>query len=213
MDKSSGSWKRPGESHVYLQDVIAYALLAELATHGATGFKVDGKELNVGDIVAEAFARKAWSIGFYKMLGSRQSVMMRVDTAIYGPGSGNRPYLIYTDKDFQNGLNRFQSDLQGDGKIYDLARANILAGYVIKRGDWHYGAQNNRPYEWGNPTVNSPVALKNALAERNSWDSNKVLFSSGKWDFSTGDIYNLFFVVTKEQMSTLCGKVSCVTGQ
>lgn len=216
LDQSSGGWKRSGESHVYIKDVIARALLPELSIYSNTNYTIDGKKYNVGALVAEAFARKSHEteIGFYGMLGGRQSVMKRVDNAIYGYGYGIRDYLIYDDNDLSDGLKRFENDLQNDERSYGQNRvvsAYQLAGYVLDRTDWNRPMEN-RPYEWGNPTGNAPKSLTNALLENNKgWLAKNVLYTSG--DFVKTNPLSTFFILTQEQMRNLCGLVSCVTGK
>jgi RHS repeat-associated protein len=222
MDKSSGSWKRPGESHVYLKDVIAYALGAELATYGNVTYRFkDGTEGNVGKFVAEAFARKAWDVkfGFYTMLGSRQSVMERVNTAIYGISDGkNHPYIIYTDTAFQSALKGFQTTLMDDSVNYNISGlAGPLSNTILSTTTWHSGLDSSRPYEWGNPTDSSPAYFKENLRTSNlGWDSTNVLYTSDNWKHyqqkTKQAITPIFFVLTGSQQQTLCGSVSCVTG-
>jgi hypothetical protein len=167
---------------------------------------------NVGDFVAEAFTRKAWSseFGFYKMLGSRQSVMERVNTALYGISDGeNHPYLIYRDSDFQTALNGFQETLGHDNSNYNISGvAYPLANYVITRTSWHNGPFLGRPYEWGNPTDGSPAYFKENLKTSNiGWGSTNVLYTSGNWgeenqDLTSGTITPIFFVLTQGQQQT-----------
>jgi hypothetical protein len=215
LDRTPGWWNNQGRDHIYFRDVIAFALGVELSSKGSDG--------NLVGYAAGAFATKAPDQGFYKFIGSRQSVFMRVNTALYGTSSGlsdpdskgNRKPLPYA---FDRG--RFNPSL--DESLY-----HIQARYG-EPGNWgdriltHSGFTNPDQllaWEWGNPTHSSPQKFLNTLKSFDNMgrDRNQVLWFSNEWyknyptkNIDGTNVYTLAFVVTKDQMHELCGLASCV---
>ena len=77
LDTTPGWWNENGKGHIYFKDVVTFALAAELST------AVENFPAIIG-YAAGAFANKGWEEGFYYTIGSRQSVYMRVNNAVYG---------------------------------------------------------------------------------------------------------------------------------
>jgi hypothetical protein len=88
---------------------------------------------------------------------------------------------------------------------------------------WRKGKDPNRPWEFGNPTGKSPGPLLNALKGKlpacngSCTATNMVYYRDTSYDpknisyYENGNpVYNVAFVVTYDQMTTLCGPYSCV---
>jgi hypothetical protein len=203
LDRTPGWWNNHGEEHIKFSDVIAFALAAELST------AVDAYPKIVG-YAAGAFANKGKGDGFYKMIGSRQSVFMRVNNALYGSSFP----AIGTPYNFEKFGSRFD-------EIYDVsgnARNIRMWGDSILRNTGFTDDQR-LAYEWGNPTNRSPQKLKDKLKSFGNMgpDPTEVLYFTNEWNSRTEwywsgglKVYELAFVITEAQMGELCGNASCV---
>ncbi len=214
LERTPGWWNNQGRDHIYFRDVIAFALGVELSSKGS--------DRNLVGYAAGAFATKAWASGqgFYKFIGSRQSVFMRVNHALYGTNSGldeNGNGLPYNFAQFQGSFNPAK----------DEADYHIQARYGGS-GNWgdhiltHSGFTNPDQllaWEWGNPTLSSPQKFLNKLRsfDNKGRDRTQVLWFSDQWyenyprkNIDGTIVYNLAFVVTQDQMYESCGIYSCV---
>jgi hypothetical protein len=90
LENTPGWWNNEGKGHVYFRDVIAFALAVELSNKGSDN--------RIVGYTAGAFATKPFvsGLGFYSFIGSRQSVMERVNTALYGNPKGGS-YILLKD--------------------------------------------------------------------------------------------------------------------
>ena len=138
MNIVPGSWNNYGKSHPFFRDVVSYALGAEMRHYYSDEYVKYG--------TAEAFARKAWGEGFYRMIGGRQSVQRRVNIALYGDAAGGDAVYPLNIQGFNNEL---INDNCGSGSI-----SYSLAGSILYKSDWHR-IDEKRPYEWANLTKTS----------------------------------------------------------
>jgi RHS repeat-associated protein len=200
LERTPGPWNNFGKGHIKFSDVIAFALAAELSTSIDTYPKIVG-------YAAGAFYTKGSGEGYYRMIGSRQSVYMRVNTALYGSPLGGT-------YDFNNNVKYFNeiNDIANNARRLSARGEDILKGTNLK-------PEEKLAYEWGNPTLSSPQKLLNALKSFDNMGSRpgQVLWFSNQWyeRFPTTNVngtivYRLAFVVTEEQINELCGKASCV---
>lgn len=206
LDRTPGWWNENGKSHIYFKDVIAFALGVELSTTA-----IDPNFKDLPGYVAGAFANKGRREGFYYMTGSRASVFKRVNNALYASATGG----LY---DFGKNAARFNGiniDDTNYGIKTDMRKwgANIL----YNQG---FNELQRQAYEWGNPTNHTPQSFLNALSIGNMGDGpTNVLYFSEPWqgrdktphyvDNGT-TIYGIEFVVTQQQIATLCNNASCV---
>ena len=204
LDRTPGWWNENGEGHIYFKDVLNFALAAELSTTEENFPEAAG-------YFAGAFSNKGRSEGFYYMIGSRQSVFMRVNNAVYG-SSHPKPGTDYDFNQFRYKFGKELSDSGTSSRAYRLRGwgHNILAntGFTTKQ---------RLAYEWDNPTDLSPQSLLEALRKGNEGTgSTNVLYLTESLgnvgSFTDGGItiYKLDFVVSKGQLNTLCGGASCV---
>lgn len=177
------TWDDNGKGHIYFKDVLAFALAAELSTEYDTDL--------VG-YAAGAMANKSRSVGnsFYKMIGSRQSVYQRINTAVCGV-----PY------NFAEFGSRFGAEI------------NNVAVNVLKIRGWGnnilsntgFTLEQNLAYEWGNPTRYSRDNFPKLMAALQRPDTgtsiDQVLWYSDD---------RMAFVVSQAQLANLCGGGSCV---
>ncbi len=161
-------------------------------------FKDFPSNTTVKEYASEAFARRYWDSinkygyrrGAYYYLGSRDMVRIRVNN--------NAPGIIEAD--------------------YDMTRSYEEAVKIFK-GDngWSTGIQNDKPYEWGNPTDKSPDLFLGKLGSTTNIGQSQesILYFSRRFqgrgnhpvsftDDDCGNVYNLFFIVTKAQVDKSC---------
>jgi hypothetical protein len=217
LDRTPGWWNNQGREHIRFSDVVAFALGVELNT----------APIYFPDIIgyaAGAFRNKSKNVGYYNFIGSRQSVFMRVNTAVYGvsnPAPG-------TEYNFNKYGEKFDAKYTGITAT-DIS-LGIKANYSSQGKNWGWkiltgtGFTNSDyllAWEWGNPTENSPDALMRALRSgRHSSDNNSILYSYpsrltddvGTFIDNTSGLltYELAFVLTSGQINALCGGASCV---
>jgi hypothetical protein len=96
--------------------------------------------------------------------------------------------------------------------------------YDLAKSAYHNDGGGQSPYEWGNLPENMNQKLRYALSygARTGLDITQVYYKNvdltnkegniqvGTIQFSGKLYYNLFFVVTKNQIKELCGGASCV---
>jgi RHS repeat-associated protein len=208
LDRTPGWWNNYGEDHIMFSDVIAFALGVELSTMAKSDENAD-----IWRYAAAAFATKGSSDGFYKMIGSRQSVFMRVNTALYGnPGGGSYNFNKYGSK--------FNEIFKADSDYHIKANMRSLGKQILQNTG--FTAEERLAYEWGNPTNRTPESFLSALRSGNMGSlPTQVLYFSTTWkgkentpwyeDETSGlRIYEIAFVVTQQQLNTLCNYHSCV---
>jgi len=190
LDLTPGWWNDNGKGHIYFKDVLTFALAAELSTAIDTFPDIVG-------YAAGAFANKGRNDGFYKMIGSRQSVYWRVNNAVYGAMSPELgvPY------NFAEFGSRFGAEI------------NNVAVNVLKIRGWGntilsntgFTPEQNLAYEWGNPTQYSRDNFPKLMAALQRPDTgtsiDQVLWYSDD---------RMAFVVSQAQLANLCGGGSCV---
>jgi hypothetical protein len=215
LDRTPGWWNRQGASHIYFRDVIAFALGVELSTMGS--------DTTLIGYAAGAFATKASAPGegFYKFIGSRQSVFMRVNNALYGTSSGKDSSgnpLSYNFSKFQGNFNPSQDEADYHIQSRYGGFGNWGEDILYKRG---FTQEQLLAWEWGNPTNASPQKFKNALKNPTQGTCvDCLLHFSGRLTDSmipypdpAGSgllIYGIEVVLSLDQMNNLCGINSCV---
>ncbi len=112
LDRTPSWWNNQGKDHIKFSDVISFALAAELSTAVNTYPDIIG-------YAAGAFANKGWKEGFYYMIGSRQSVFMRVNNAVYGTAHSSSG----TSYDFEKFGSKF-------GEV------NLISSNALKLKNW-----------------------------------------------------------------------------
>ncbi len=180
LDKAPGLWNGGGTRHVKFSDVAAYAISNEL---GSSSIRSD-----IMPMAIQAFVRKGWAQGFYKMIGSRQIVRNAVDDAIFehcptldttGCLSSLHARNDAASGTFDDSLGIFVNGYQktdSEGKTVTINRGisqfDMSGGLAdamaegLATSSWHGAGDGNSPYEWGNPPVDgiSPW-LRTALAQ------------------------------------------------
>jgi len=179
--------------------------------------------------------------GFYAMIGSRQVVRNAVDDALfYERATGeqqsctrlwdrNQGTTTYCpragDRSFEQALDAF---FYGKYGIWQFDDSGGLAGtmdWALNNPDFHNNGGGDTPYEWGNPPVSGmPPGLRSALGVGHSTGigNDQVYYKSSDGLTYKGndpttkiggkDYYSIFFVVTQNQITPLCG-ATCVIGQ
>lgn len=99
----------------------------------------------------------------------------------------------------------------------NMAQAYEEAGRILSR-DWQNGVLLDSPYDWGNPTTQSPPTLMAQLRVGNAFGSiaaneiyyqNRVLTDDDQ--ANAAGVYPVYYVITRRQADTLCaGQFSCV---
>jgi hypothetical protein len=191
LDRTPGWWNDNGKGHIYFKEVLTFALAAELSTAVV-------REPDMVGYAAGAMANKGRSDGsFYKMIGSRQSVFFRINTALYGANSPE-PGTPY--------------NFAGFGHKFG-AEINNVAGNVLKIQEWGNNILSNTgftpeqklAYEFGNVTdytKNNFPKLMAALRRPDTGTSiDQVLWYSDD---------RIAFIVSQAQLRNLCGGGSCV---
>jgi hypothetical protein len=189
LDRTPGWWNDNGKGHIYFKDVLTFALAAELSTEVDT---------DIVGYAAGAMANKGRSDGsFYKMIGSRQSVFSRINTAVYGVPSPE----LGTSYDFA----KF-------GSIFGEEINRTVAGNAFGIREWGNNILSNTgftpeqklAYEFGNVTRytrNNFPELMAALGRPFGTGIDQVLWYSGD---------GLAFIVSQAQLAKLCRGGSCV---
>jgi RHS repeat-associated protein len=204
-ERVPGWWNSNGTSHVKIRQLIAVAFGGEM------GSLLDVEEAR--EATAEAFARRMWTAGFYYYIGSRQVVQTMVELGVFGKD-------CKANEECWKSL----SPTLFAGRIsvrFGLGSAAYLqAGTILYHGGWR-AWEYRRPWEFGNPTLDSPEPLIEALMrpiEINQGDgSGQIFYYNRPLDRSeplvgeASDIYNVYFVITPEQLRTHCGSNSCVS--
>jgi len=208
LNTAPGWWNRDGQEHVTFKTMVGITFGVEL-----------GAALQNYEFVAaasEAFARKSWGEGFYRFIGGRQSVTMRVNDVIYPGNPDDWTYAGYDPAKFTRQINI-------DTSAYDIRGvAYKSAADILYSQDWREVVYN-KPYEWGNPTERSPEDFLGALRDGNEGiGPRQVYYFSEPYIPSGSDstpfiivdglkIYAIEYVVTQEQQFNLCNNASCVS--
>jgi RHS repeat-associated protein len=207
LNSAPGFWNNHGNGHTSFKTALAFALGAELGN--------EHQYAGLGDMMAEATARKGWGEGFFRLIGGRQSVQMRVNDVLYSGGL----YRI-TDKNFTSLLSKFAEVIQRDFNEYPINNVAFPLVYkIFNTTAWREGVKGNTPYEWGNPTPGSPRKLLEKLSSFDNMHdrSDGIYWFSHEWkkDFPTTTykgivMYQLAFVITRDQIAETCDNGSCV---
>ncbi len=207
LNSAPGFWNNQGKGHTAFSIALAFALGAELGN--------DDQYEGLGNMMAEASARKGWGEGFFRLIGGRQSVQMRINDVLY---SGD--WYRITDKNFASLLAEFAEVLQRDFNEYKMNdKAFPLAYKILTTAAWREGVRGNTPYEWGNPTLSSPSKLLEKLGSFSNKHnrSDGIYWFSNEWKkgfpttiYNGIVMYQLAFVITQEQIAETCNNGSCV---
>lgn|GEM_PF-4407532 len=217
LNNTRGGWNSGGRSPTTFLAVAALAVSNELG-------HAEGLRNQIMGMAVEAFVRKGWTGGFYRMIGSRQVVREAVDTAILfprNPGATFSPTRLRKrnangDYSFENARNAFLSRIDA---------FNLNGGLIGVMDDglgnpaYHNDGGGNSPYDCGNPTRRTnerfPLfmdALKRPLPEKQKLTGeNEIYFRTGWLDrMPDSNYYPVFFVLTQKQQSHWCAGYSCV---
>lgn len=161
--------------------------------------------------MAEAFTRKGWGEGVYRMIGSRASVRNRLNDT------------LYRDFDRETQLGTWDFD-----KTARATRFTAIMSSLLSRREWAYKYGNdilfktgrhqiapNRPYDWGNLVATNPRWFRewvNVEAPLLSLSQSPLYANepgSALWYAHrprAGDRYatGTGYVVTKYQANALC---------
>ncbi len=211
LDETPGWWNNEGKSHIYFRDVVAFALGVELSIKGSDAVLIG--------YAAGAFATKASAPdqGFYRFIGSRQSVFERVNIALYGnPKRGS--YDIGNRSKFNPSQDELGYHIQTR-----YGGSNNWGEKILRRSG--FTEDQRLGWEWGNPLdgfedVAELDGFKAALnADSMGSGIDQVLFRDRKFEdrklggkppVIDGKYYSLFFIISQAQEHNLCGGKTCV---
>jgi len=156
------------------------------------------------------------------MIGSRQAVQEVVNDGLFlvynQQGQKTKapwPFSVPISRQrFANDLN--QAFLGANSGRLDVS--NKWGPAIVAAGDWRSGAKDDRPYDFGNPTTESPdkilLALRQGPWPVGSTGDNEVYYSpeqlTDHTPFAFENVYNIAFVVTRGQSRNLCNNGSCI---
>ncbi len=231
LNNAKGWWNFSGQLTTDFLTVAALAVDHEIS-------EAPGLRSEIMGFATQAFVRKGWTDGFYRMIGSRQVVRKLVDDAIMfdrkdganrswtrlwnrNKGNKNDPNQPVGDRSLGDALSVFA------GEMNNFSLAGGLAGMMyeaLANPAYHNDGGGKTPYEWGNPPESMYPKLRTALSNGNAAGSldTQVYYKNtdltdksgniqvGKVQFGDKWYYSLYFVVTKNQIHELCSNISCV---
>jgi len=209
-ETSGGWWDRYRDS-----DAGLWPILITLAFYWETS-SLRHNELFMA-AMQEAFSRKLW--GSYKdygrdgwayYLGSREPI--RRSIAVLEKYKGN---WIALEAELQTTYNTSSNDIE---TVY-----NNYGKLIWSSSIWRIGRDENRPWEFGNPTEKSPLKLLEALGgkipscnghctePKSIYFRDTVIKKENSYINDEGLlVYRLAFVVTSSQQRYFCNNASCV---
>lgn len=224
LNNTRGGWNSGGRSPTPFLAVAALAVANEIS-------EAEGLRGQIMGMAVEAFVRKGWTDGFYRMIGSRQVVRRIVDSAILFPRPVARDWSDTRlkkrneaggDYSFEQARNAFLSGVDG---------LNLSGGLVGTMDSYlgnpmYHGNDDRAPYDWGNPTKGTnerfPLFMAELARDIGDYDVLKqkktgeteiyyrnTRLNPNSYDPGT-DTYPVFFVLTQPQQKHWCPGYSCV---